>query len=210
MSHLNAKLNTTSPDVTGAFTAPTIQSLSDYSTTTPTEGQYLIYDGANWEAGDAPPIKYPMAVFGRGEADDYSNAGISIATGNVLCLYDTAPINNMPSAVSFNLVSGTSWLSSVTLQAGKYEFITSAVCAFTSTGYLKYRWQDSLGTTQSSQAIIGEAPTNAEGKSSVLYGHIDTSSELEIFLIIEDAVNIAASQGNYISQNSTFSIRKVA
>lgn len=214
MSHLTLKVNAVSPSVSGAIPTPTIQSLSDYSQVAPTDGQVLVYNDTTgtWEATTYTPTgvaTYPVAVFGQGESQDYALSGLSVSTGQVLALYDTNPINNMTSSVQFNYIAGTSWLQSVTLQAGKYELMTSAACMFTSTGYLKYRWQESDGTLHSSQAIIGEGPTNSEGKSNIAYGHIDTSTPITISLKIEAAVSIAASQGTYIASSSTFSIRKV-
>jgi hypothetical protein len=214
MSHLNAKINSVSPNVNGVFAPPSLQSLPDYSTTPPTDGQVLVYSDttSKWEAADYVPsgvATYPVAVFGQGESADYATTGLTISTGQVLALYDTSPINNITGSVQFNYIAGTSWLNSVTLSAGKYELMTSAVCKFTSTGYLKYRWQDSGGTKYSSQAIIGEGPTNSEGKSNVLYGHIDTASPVTISLNIDLAFGVAASQGTYIAQSSTLSIRKV-
>lgn len=214
MSHLNTKLNSVSPNVSGVFAPPSLQSLPDYSTTPPTDGQVLFYNdmSGTWEAAtytSSGVATYPVAVFGQGESADYATNGLTISTGQVLALYDTNPINNMISSVQFNYIASTSWLNSVTLAAGKYELMTSVVCKFTSTGYLKYRWQDSSGTKYSSQAIIGEGLTNSEGKSNVLYGHIDTASPVTIFLNIDHAYGIAASQGTYIAQASTLSIRKV-
>jgi hypothetical protein len=214
MSHLNIKLNATSPNVSGVFPVPTIQGLPDYPTTPPTDGQVLAYNDTtqSWDAIDYVPsgvATYPVAVFGQGESADYALTGLTISTGQVLALYDTAPINNIQSSVQFNYIAGTSWLSSITLQPGKYELMTSVVCTFSGTGYLKYRWQDSEGTKYSSQAIIGEGPISAEGKSNILYGHIDIDAPLTISLKVELASGVAASQGTHLSKSSTLSIRKV-
>lgn len=214
MSHLTITLNNASPDSEGRFSVPNIQSLPDYSTNTPTNGQVLVYSEVTekWEASDYVPsgeATYPVAVFGQGEAQDYATSGLTLSTGQTLALYDTNPINNMTGSVQFNYVGASSWLESVTLQAGKYELMTSAVCKFTSTGYLKYRWQDAEGNKHSSQAIIGEGPVNSEGKSNIVYGHIDTSTPLTIYLKIELASGVAASQSTYIASSSTLSIRKV-
>lgn len=214
MSHLTETLNGASPNKEGVFTTPSIQSLPDYSTSPPTDGQVLVYNSTTqrFEAATYTPsgvATYPVAVFGQGEAQDYATSGLTVSTGQTLALYDTSPINNMSTSVTFNYIAGTSWLSSITLLAGKYELMTSAVCTFNSTGYVKYRWQDSGGVKYSSQAIIGEGLTNSEGKSNVLYGHIDISAPLTIYLKIELASGAAASQGTHIASASTLSIRKV-
>lgn len=213
MSHLNIKLNATSPNVSGVFPAPTIQGLPDYPIAPPTDGQVLAYNETtqSWDAITYVPsgvATYPVAVFGQGESADYALSGLTISAGQVLALYDTAPVNNIPSSVQFD-VNTSNWLQSITLQPGKYELMTSAVCTFSGTGYVKYRWQDSEGTKYSSQAIIGEGPAFAEGKSNILYGHIDTDAPLTIYLKVEVASGVAASQGTHLSKSSTLSIRKV-
>jgi hypothetical protein len=207
MTHLTTKVMGAVSLKDGSFPSKNIQQIQGYPTNV-TSDQTLVFNqaGQQWVGGTlvtgADP--YPLAAFGRGEADDYANCGVSLSTGNVFCLYDTDPINNIPESVSYNYVTG-SWLESITLQAGKYDITTNLGCVFTSTGALRYHWVDESDERVSNQGTIGEL----YGKSSYCFGYVDTASQITISLKIYSATNISSTQGTFPSTRSFISIRKV-
>lgn len=208
MSHSNNKLFNAGPSVDGNFSTINIDALQGFPASV-ADGQTIIYNATAgaWEGATIPfgSGEYPVASFGRGESDDYTNSGFSITTGSTLSFYDTDPVNKMPDSVAFNLVAGTNWLESITLQPGKYEIWSNFACVFTSTGSLRYYWVDELDERRSSQGTVGEL----YGKSSYCLGYIDTASEMTISLKAHSALNISASQGNFPSTRSFLSIRKL-
>jgi hypothetical protein len=208
MSHLTTKIFNESPNVRGEFTSKNIQDLAGYPGSI-LDGQTLVYNAStqSWEGGElVSGTDYPLAAFGRGESDDYINCGVSIAKNNIFCLYDTDPLNKMPQNVTFNYITGTNWLESVTLSPGKYEIWTNLGCIFSSTGYLKYCWRNSSGERVSNEGIIGEL----YGKSSYCLGFVDSLVEETINISITGVANTSAAlQGNFPSTRSFMSIRGV-
>lgn len=207
MSHLTTKIFNESPDINGQFTTKSIQDIAGYPSSV-LDGQTIVYNSINqsWEGGELiAGTLYPVSSFGRRESDDYTNCGISIATNNIFCLYDSEPVNNMTDSITYNYIPGTFWLESITIKPGKYETWTTLGCLFTSTGYLKYCWRNSLGTRVSSEGIIGEL----YGRSNYALGFLDISSQETIYLNIVAAANISSLQGTFPSTRSFFSIRKL-
>jgi hypothetical protein len=207
MTHLTTKIMGAVPLKDGSSPSKNIQQIQGYPAGV-TADQTLVFDetAQQWVGGTlvAGADPYPLASFGRGEAEDYANCGVSLSTGNVFCLYDTDPINNISDSVSFNYIAG-SWLGSVTLQAGKYDIATSLGCVFTSTGALRYHWVDESDERVSSQGTIGEL----YGKSSYCFGYVDTASAITISLKIYSATNVSSAQGTFPSTRSFLTIRKV-
>lgn len=207
MAHLTTKIMGSAPLKDGGFPSKSIQQLDGYPINVNADQTIVFDQGAQqWISGQFifGTSPYPVAAFGRREADDYVNCGVPLTAGNVFCLYDTNPINTMPDSVSFNYAAG-SWLQSISLQPGKYEITANLGCTFTSTGALRYHLVNELDERVSNQGVIGEL----YGKSSYCFGYVDAALETTISLKIYSATNISSIQGTFPSTRSFISIRKV-
>lgn len=179
--------------------------LSDFSeiTGTPNDGDSLVYSAATqtWIPGAATADAY--ALFGQGESNDYANNGFALTAGSTWGFYDTAP--RSISGVTFNYVTGTSWLSSITLGAGNWSFLCAFGCTFSASGTFGLVMQNSSGTVISNQARIGSSVQT----SSVLAGSVEVSTTLTIIPKIYIATNLAASQGTKPAEQGWLFIQKL-
>lgn len=180
--------------------------LSDFSevTGTPNDGEVLVYSSATqtWGPGASPSA--PYALFGRGESDDYSNNGFALTSNATWGFYDTAP--RAITGVTFNYVTGTSWLESITLGAGNWSFLCAFGCVFSASGVLGLIMRDSSGATISNQARIGATATT----SSVLAGSVEVSTTLTISPKIQVATNLSATQGTTPAEQGWLFIQKLS
>lgn len=210
MSHLTTKILNNSPSVAGEFPSKNLSDLAD-APTSPADGQTLAYNAStqSWDVVEASGGGVPVnvAVFGQRELNDYANSGFALTAGSTLSFYDTNPINNIPSDVTFNYVAGTSWLESITFQPGNYEVFAQSAAVFSSQGYMTYSLKQ--GTSRrTSTAVIGAIASRPCAPTFVI-GTLFLTSETTVSFTIDQVSNIAASQGDFISRNATLSIRKL-
>jgi len=207
MSHNSIKINNKTPNADGSLSLA-IDELSDV--TGPfSDGSLLTYNASaqEWQSGSAGGA--PFAIFGRGESDVYTNCGFPTTGTNKWGFYDTAPTTC--SGVTFNYVSGTSWLTSITLGVGKWIFQVQAAAAFSATGYLGINVLDGSGTIISTTGAIGDNLTFYGGGGSLAQGAIDITSGTQTLTIrISQSSNVAsaATQGNTPAEGGWILIQK--
>ena len=208
MSHLTTKIATKAPNVSGAVDVK----LNDFGNVGAfSDGQTLVYDSAlqTWSGAPIPSPKERVAVFGRGESQDYALSGLSVSSGATVGFYDTSPINNIPTLVTFNKQTGTDWLESVTLQAGKYELFAQSSFTFSAAGYVAYRWVNASNAWYSNLGVIGETTTYG-GSTTYATGFLSISAETTFFVRIYAANNASTSQGVWPSVRGMISIRELS
>lgn len=207
MSHNTLKVLGTKPTVDGAYSV----SLSQFADIgSYTDGQVLVYDDATqmWQGGTMPTPKESVAIFGQGNADDYANCGFGFSSGSTVGFYDPSPVNNIPDKVSFNLVSGTNWLSSVTLQPGKYEIFAQTGFLFSALGYVSYRWVNA-SAWRGSVGVIGETTTYG-GSTTYSIGAVNLSAQDTLRVAIYTSSNASTTQGSFPSIRGMVSIRELS
>ena len=209
MSHNSIKIAGKEPAAAGEITLVT-SDLSDVQGT-PTAGQALQWDGAAWVpvTTSATPA-YSYALFGRGEADDYSNLGITPTAGNLWGFYDTAPFNSIAGSVTFNTTAG--WLTSITLAAGKYILTAGTGCVFSSTGYLALttRQTANFSVFYGATASIGANVTAYGAASGVIHASIEVTNATDIGIYITAASGLSSTQGNTPAEQGFILIQKVS
>lgn len=210
MSHLTNKIFGESPTVIGEYSSKGLADLPD-TPATPGDGQGLVYNSStqSWDATDISGGggSVNVAVFGQRELNDYANSGFSLTAGSTLSFYDSNPINNISSDVTFNYVAGTNWLQSITLEAGNYEIFAQTGCLFSSQGHLAYSLK--LGTERrTSTAVVGAVASRPSAPTFVI-GTLFLTSQTTVSFTIDNVANAASSQGDFISRNATLSIRKL-
>lgn len=208
MSHLTTKVATIAPNVSGAVDIK----LNDFSNVGSfSDTQALVYDSASqtWSGAVVPTAKERVAVFGRGESQDYALSGLAVSSGATVGFYDTSPINNIPTLVTFNKQTGTDWLESVTLQAGKYEIFAQSSFIFSALGYVAYRWVNASNAWYSNLGVIGETTTYG-GSTTYATGFLSISAETTFFVKIYAATNASTTQGAWPSVRGMISIRELS
>lgn len=210
MSHLTNKIFGEFPSVIGEYSSKGLADLPD-TPATPGDGQGLVYNSStqSWDATDVSGGggSVNVAVFGQRELNDYANCGFSLTSGSTLSFYDSNPINNISSDVTFNYVTGTNWLQSITLQAGNYEIFAQTACLFSAQGYITYSLKQGAAR-RSSTAVVGAVASRPSAPTFVM-GTLFLASQTTVSFTIDQASNVAATQGYFISRNATLSIRKL-
>ena len=208
MSHLITKVATKAPNVSGAVDVK----LNDFTNVGAfADTQTLVYDSASqtWSGAVVPTPKERVAVFGRGESQDYALSGLTVENGASVGFYDTSPINNVPTLVTFNKQAGTDWLESVTLQAGKYELFAQSSFTFSALGYVAYRWVNASNAWYSNLGVIGETTTYG-GSTTYATGFLSISVATTFYVKIYAATNASTSQGVWPSVRGMISIRELS
>lgn len=127
MSHNKYKVAGKEPDSAGAVTLST-SDLSDV-TGTPTEGSYLIYNGANFVNTSTATVTVQCIFLGEGASSSYPR---TLAASDEVCFYDTNPYNTIASSTLNGLSGSADWYESVTLPAGTFYMRGVCVGDFTS------------------------------------------------------------------------------
>ena len=212
MSHNIAKLNGKYPDNSGNIPL-SVSDLTDVSSVS--DGQALVYDdtSGNWigaTAGGGAVSGLDFAVFGQGETNDYSNNGFTLTDGSIWGFYDTNPTNNIATHLTFNYVSGTSWLESMTFAAGTYEIFVQSHAEWSASGYLGLQLIDDSLTPLHEQVLLGSAlPADIAHASSI--NHTFTfSAPTNVAVSISTSINLAASQLTTPSKRGLIMVRQVA
>ena len=141
---------------------------------------------------------------GRGESDAYSNSGAtSLASGQVLRVYDTSPTNTI---IGASLTSSNNWISAITLPTGEYIVRAFFGAVFTASGELKVNFN-----TQTSWGSIGASAQARDNGAGITSGRvIVTLATSTISLYSRGATNVdtVANQGNTPAEESYIIIEK--
>lgn len=140
MSHNKLKVGTGEPNITSDVIV-NVENISDVTLTTPTNGQFLTYDGSGWE-NSSPTVITPGIIFaGEGATQNYSGSGASgVTTSDDILFYASSPTNTIANTT---ITSSSSWISSITLPAGTFRILAVAGLELTaSSGLIEYRWHD--------------------------------------------------------------------
>jgi|11_taG_2_1085331.scaffolds.fasta_scaffold02203_3 hypothetical protein len=206
MSHNKNTVNTIAPDRSGEINQ-SIGDLSDVSISNLTANDVLKYDGTNFVNAALTSSQY--ILIGQGESNAYSNSGrAQIASGWDLYLYDTAPLNTISNAI-INKVSGTDWISSVTLPIGKYQILSNVRVEFTASGSLQWALHDG-SQYESGRAVIGESLSSYSYPSTLASSFYTTAvRSMTIRVVTASSVDTVANQGNTVSEFSSLYIEKL-
>ena len=218
MSHNTFKLVSKTPSVSGEISTFNLNDLSDVNAGSPTDQQFLKYVSASseWQPADAGSVSTSISyiLIGQGESNDYDNSTTetTITTSDALNLYDTAPVNNITSAV-LNKVSGTDWIKSIDLPAGKYNFWLSYRVEFSGSGRLGFAiYKEGSVSKLSSAAFIGESLSIYAGTANILQSviNLSTSETIEIRPTVTVNIDNVNQQGNTPSEYSSLYIEKLS
>ena len=154
MSHNKVKIGTAEPDVSGNIT-PSLSDLSNVSSTSPSDGQYLRYNDSSseWEpnAGSSSSTTSAGHIWiGEGASQTYPESWTS---GNGVYFYSSStPVNTISGASISSSDSYANWYDTFTLPAGTYLIYTRVDGDFSaSNGSFKY----TVNTASTDQAASG-------------------------------------------------------
>lgn len=213
MSHNTLRVGSSAPNAQSVI-SPQLTDLANVVVSSPQANDLLAYDPdtQTWSnlayTPPSPANTAPLILIGRGEQDDYANSGYTTAVGQRVCFYDSAPINTIEGA-TLNVTTGTSWVHSVTLPAGKYTITAQTYPVFSSSGVFAYRAQAGA-TVYSSLAAVGASLASYGGSASCVLGQVESLVQITIYLNIVASSGVAASQGTEMSQNGVLFIRRVS
>lgn len=213
MSHNTLRVGSSAPNAQSVI-SPQLTDLSNVVVSSPQANDLLAYDPSTqtWSnlayTPPSPANTAPLILIGRGEQDDYANSGYTTAVGQRVCFYDSAPINTITGA-TLNVTTGTSWVHSVTLPAGKYTITAQTYPVFSSSGVFAYRAQAGAAV-YSSLAAVGASLASYGGSASCVLGQVESLVQITIYLNIVASSGVAASQGTEMSQNGVLFIRRVS
>jgi len=141
MSHNKIKIGTAEPDVSGNI-APSLSDLSNVSSTSPSDGQYLRYSSSSseWEpntGSSTSTSSVPTIFIGEGASQTYPEAW---ANNNGVYFYSSStPVNTISNATVTSSDSYANWYDTFTLPSGTYLVYARAQGDFSSsTGEFKY------------------------------------------------------------------------
>lgn len=211
MSHNTIKVGAAGPDVTGLIT-PALTDLSDVDIAGAADTQALVYDAV---AGKWVPSAVSAALnyvfVGEGAANDYANTALTMAVGQPVAFYDTAPENTIGATFTGTANGAAGWIKSVTLPAGTYGLISTLNVVFSTTGYCATAWYNvtnstyvsCAGVTGASQISYGPAQSSMVGTFT-----LSASSVLECRIVALSGVS--STQGTTISTYQSLLIRRIA
>jgi hypothetical protein len=198
MSHNINKVNSQEPNRAGEITEA-LNDLSDVSASSPSSGQTLRYDGANWSLGTTTTA---LSLFGTGQTQAYPTGGTALAVNVDLHFYGEA--HNGAGATG----TYTGWFDSVTLPAGSYILTAvSGITMSTSTGEASFRWYDQGGSTfRGTTGIVGFEDLDV-GSVCIAYVEPTTSTTYSVRLTAVSNVNTLANQGNRAAERGFIEVR---
>lgn len=145
-----------------------------------------------------------MIIIGRGESDAYSNSGAtSLASGQVLRVYDTSPVNTITGAT---ITSSNNWISAITLPTGFYIVRAFFGAVFTASGELQVNFN-----SQTSYGSIGASAQARDNGAGITSGRMIVNlATSTIALYSRGATNVdtVANQGNTPAEESYIIIEK--
>jgi hypothetical protein len=207
MSFNELKVAKAEPDVTGNIEL-TLDDLNDVGDVL--YGQSMVYDastsqwvGASLSFDDVTDL----ALFGQGESDDYANSGFSLSAGQVWGFYDSSPVNYIESSVTFNKVSGTHWLESISLLKGTYHIFAQTHLELSASGYLEVALFE--GSTQASKsAVVGTSLSSTDSSPATIDCILTVDTFTTVTFNVVDVLNASASQGNTPAERGVILIRR--
>ena len=207
MSHNILKVGSAEPNNKGDITLE-LDNLSDVSGVN--YGQSMIYDSASSQWVGAS-LSFDgvtdLALFGQGESDDYANNGFSLSAGQVWGFYDSSPVNYIESSVTFNKVSGTHWLESISLLKGTYHIFAQTHLELSASGYLEVALFE--GSTQASKsAVVGTSLSSTDSSPATIDCILTVDTFTTITVNVVDVLNASAAQGNTPAQRGVILIRR--
>lgn len=232
MSHNTLKVDSQDPDASGNFTisGKTLADLNNVTISSASSDQALKYDGSGWVNSALPAGESSYISIGNGEAANYTGTGLADdyqsgkdrsgeghanAVGCFTYFYDTTPLNTISNA-TITKVSGTDWIESITLPAGKYFVHGQWVPSFSSTGL-------SVGGLYSttSNAYVSELSSvgddvfpTGQTFTNIVATCLDFSSSQVLKYKLWDTeittINTVVNMGTYVSKYSNLIIVKVA
>jgi len=160
--------------------------------------------GANRLGEFSSSVTAQMIIIGRGESDAYSNSGAtSFASGQLLRVYDTNPINTITGA---SLTSSNNWISAITLPAGVYIVRAFFGAVFTASGELQINFNNQ--TSYGSIGASAQARDNGAGITSGRMRFTLPTSTIGLFSRGATNIDTVANQGNTPAQESYIVIEK--
>lgn len=213
MSHNTISISGKKPNVSGNITIG-LEDISNVSGT-PSEDQFLRYDGSNWvPANPSSSSSIEFIFIGRGESNAYSNSPHgtgAITNSSTLYVYDTSPTNTITGAT---ITSTNSWVSSITLPAGNYIVSGQSLLSFSSSGNVSYGFFNSSNNNRLSQlGIIGTNRATFSGAGDLAYSIIELTSQTTINLKIDSisgTLDSGLNQGNTPSEYGLIVIEKLS
>lgn len=233
MSHNSIKVDNQAPDASGNITisGKTVADLNNVTISgTPSTDEVLKYNGSIWVNSTAPAGESAYMSIGNGESANYTGTGLANdyqpgkdrsgeghanAVGCFTYFYDTSPLNTITDA-TITKVSGTDWIESITLPAGKY-FVHGQWCpSFSSTGLsIGGLYSTTSNAYVSELASIGDDVLPAgQTFTNIIATYLDFSSSQVLKYKLWDTeistINTVANMGDYVSKYSNLIIVKVA
>lgn len=223
MSHKKIKVAGQEPDASGniSLSSVNVEDLDNVTLTNLGTDQVLKYDGTSWINGSPAGGSSDMLAIGRGESDQYSNTGLAGSylhdQADYVYFYDSNPVNTITGA-SVSKVSGTHWIESITLPAGKYYVMGQWVCKFSSSGSCAGSLYSVTSSIERSPRVIYGDDTGwgQQLGSTVLSCYFELSQTEEIKYKIykylstgRDNIDTVTNQGTYVSKNSRLLFVKI-
>lgn len=209
MSHNVYQIGTEKPASDGSFVL-SLDAMDGVGEAT--EGQTLAYDSASSSfIGLTLPAQNAtsdFALFGQGGVSDYSNSGWGISSNATWSFYDPSPINNVSSYVTFN-VNASSWLQSITLQAGKYEIMVQAYPRFSSSGYLILVLRDSANNNLSPFMRVGDVHSAGASAPSAIMQTLSITEQTDIYVKLWGWSGVNATQSTVPSSKGVVLVRRL-
>ncbi len=226
MSHKKIKVAGQEPDASGniSLSSVNVEDLENVTITSLGADQVLKYDGSGWVNGSPAGGSSEILAIGRGESDQYSNTGLagsyvheSYLSEEYVYFYDSNPVNTITGA-SVSKVSGTHWIESVTLPAGKYYVMGQWICKFSSSGSTAgVIYSTTANKERTSRVILGDDTGWGQNCGSTVISSYFELSQTEVLKYrlwkylnsYHDNIDTVANQGTYVSENSRLIFVKI-
>lgn len=202
MSHNANKVNAQEPDRAGAITQ-TLGDLSDVSSTTPTEGQYLEYNdtASEWQPADGTAgstSSAPHIWLGEGASQTYPEAW---ASANGAYFYSSSVINTISGATVSSTDSYSNWYDQFTLPSGTYLVYARVEADFSaSTGQLQYLVQSTptAGGATDSHAASGWSASSANTGQNpdIAQALFELSAESDVKVNLQNTSSLGTASTN--------------
>lgn len=209
MSHNSTRIGSSAPNVNGVIT-PAISDFSDVNISGIAPGQTIVYDGATstWIGADLT-AQATEFIYTGGSTIGVEAYPSTLAVGQSVAFKPYTSFNTITGA-TLNNVSGSTWINSITLPAGKYSIIASVYFYFSASGYLATEWRNTTtGDKLSTNGVIGTALTNFASAQSGMWGAFELTESAEIACIITDLLN-ASGTSTYAYYGNSLFIRKIS
>jgi len=223
MSHKKIKVAGQEPDANGniSLSSVNVEDLDNVTLTNLGADQVLKYDGSSWVNGSPAGGSSDVLAIGRGESDQYSNTGLAESYSHIKSdytyFYDTNPVNTISNA-TITKVSGTDWIESITLPAGKYYVMGQWVCKFSSSGSTAgFIYSTTANIERTSRVILGDDTGWGQQCGSTVISSYFELTQTEVLKyklykylnLYHDNIDTVANQGTYVSENSRLLFVKI-